>query len=77
MRRRRRLSRAFLEEIADIYKRAENEGRPPRVAIVEHFADDEYPSTRLTARNWIQAARAEGLLAEQGTNRSRRSKEEK
>jgi hypothetical protein len=77
MRRRRRLSRAFLEEIADIYKRAEKEGRPPRAAIVEHFADDEYPPTRLTARNWIQAARAEGLLTEQGTKRSHRLKEEK
>jgi hypothetical protein len=56
-RRRRVLTPALLAEVAAVYRDARRDGTPVRVAVAQRWIIPEN-----TARNWIAAARREGLI---------------
>lgn len=57
LQRRRRLTRGFLREVADVYTKAHAAGEPPTMAVAEHFTVSHRTATR-----WAREARAAGEL---------------
>lgn len=56
-RKRHRITRKHLEEVASVYLGAANQGNPPTMAVAEHF-----DVAHSTAAKWVGKARASGIL---------------
>ncbi|MEU0809546.1 hypothetical protein [Streptomyces sp. NPDC005970] len=56
-RKRHRITKKHLEEVAYIYRDAASHGRPPTLAVAEHF-----DVAHSTAAKWVGKARANGML---------------
>lgn len=59
--RRRRLTPDHLQEVADVYEKAQKAGEPPTRAVQYHF-----DVSHSTAAKWVGKARTAGLLAQLG-----------
>lgn len=56
-RRRRTVTPALLQEVADVYRAAHAAGNPPTVAVAEHFS-----TSHRNAARWVGEARKVGIL---------------
>lgn len=59
-RRKRKLTKEFLTDVARVYREAASAGDAPVKAVAEHWGMD--PSKPYTARGWVMEARKLGLL---------------
>lgn len=54
---RTRVTQSVLQEVAEVYRRAWESGKPPTLAVREHFH-----KSQSTAARWVGMARAQGYL---------------